>query len=131
MQLAKSTNIVGGFILFVCGIVGCFFPDAVANYYGFVYEQLEAKTTVRVLAGLCMGVGGLLMYFACCCYDQRPVLLSLGVILISFAAPRLLGLIVDGIDQPNMWYELLFEISALLFVVYVHCRCKVAVKSSH
>jgi hypothetical protein len=123
MQLAKSTNIIGGFILLACGVVGCFFPDAVANYYGFVYEQVEAKTTMRVLGGLFMGVGGLLMYFACNSDDQRPVVISLGVILAGFALPRLLGLMVDGIEQPDMWYELLFEICSLLFVVYVYRRC--------
>jgi len=123
MQLAKSTNIIGGFILLACGVVGCFFPDAVANYYGFVYEQVEAKTTMRVLGGLCMGVGGLLMYFAFYSDDQRPVVLSLGVFLASFALPRLLGLMVDGVDQPGMWYEFFFEICSLLFVVYVYRRC--------
>jgi hypothetical protein len=126
MQLAISTNMIGGFILLACGVVGCFSPDAVASYYGFVYEQLEAKTTVRVLAGLCMGVGGLLMYFAYYCDNQRPIIFSLGIILLSFALPRLLGLIVDGFNQPDMWYELLFEIGALLFVVYVYRRYRAA-----
>ena len=126
MQLAKSTNIIGGFILLACGVVGCFFPDVVADYYGFVYAQVEAKTTMRVLAGLCMGVGGLIVYFACRSDDQRPVVLSLGVILASFALPRLLGLMVDGFDQTDMWYELFFEISSILFVAYVYCRCSAA-----
>lgn len=122
MQIAQLTNIIGGFILFVCGIVGCFYPDAVAAYYGFEYVQLEAKTTVRVLAGFCMGVGGLLMHFAYHCANQRPILFSLWVILASFALPRLFGLVVDGVNQPAMWYELAFEVSALVVVGIVFRR---------
>ncbi|MFT7389229.1 MAG: hypothetical protein ACI8VC_002494 [Candidatus Endobugula sp.] len=120
MQLAKSTNIIGGFILLACGVVGCFYPDAVASYYGFVYEQLEAKTTIRVLAGLCMGVGGLLMYFAYRCVDQRPILFSLWVILLSFALPRFLGLLIDGFSQSLMLYELTFEVVAIIVVACIY-----------
>jgi hypothetical protein len=124
MQLAKSTNVIGGFILLLCGVIGCFYPDVVASYYGFVYERLEAKTTIRVLAGLCMGVGGLLIYFAYYCVDQRPVLFSLFVVLLSFAAPRLLGLLLDGFSQTSMWCELAFEAAAIMVVGYVYVRYK-------
>ncbi|MGS2716662.1 DUF4345 family protein [Eionea flava] len=125
MQLTRSTNIIGGLILLACGCIGCFYPDAVAAYYGFEYQQLAAKTTIRVLAGFCMGVGGLLMYFGYHCSDQRPILLSLWVILASFALPRALGLWLDGVDQPTMWPELGFELLALFVVGVIYLRNKV------
>lgn len=124
MQLARSTNIIGGLILLACGWIGCFYPDAVAAYYGFEYQQLDAKTTVRALAGFFAGVGGLLMYFGYRCSNQRPILFSLWVILASFAFPRVLGLWLDGVDQPIMWPELGFELLALLVVGVIYLRYK-------
>lgn len=124
MQLAKSTNIIGGFLLLVCGVVGCFFPDTVAAYYGYSYEQPSATITMRVLAGLFISVGYLLMHFAWQCDNQQPVLFSLWIVLLSFAVPRMLGLWLDGASQSMMWYELGFEVFALVVVAWVYLAYK-------
>lgn len=117
MNIAKTINLTAGVVLLVCGIVACLYPSAVGEYYGMTFVEMDAKTTVRVFGGFCCGVAYLLMYFAWRLEDQIPLLFSLAVILLSFAAPRLLGLIMDGFDQQKMVYELVFEVVSLVFVI--------------
>jgi len=120
MVTSRVVNIVAGSILIGCGVLGCFWPVLVADYYGLVIEQLDAKTMIRTLAGFCAGVGCLLVYFAMHLDNQRPILLVLIVVLLSFALPRTLGLLIDGFAQPLMWYELGFELLALIFVSIIY-----------
>lgn len=120
--MPKITNISAGVLLVLCGLAACFTPLLVADYYGFVFEQIQAKTTLRVIGGFFIGVGGLFIYLALQLKSQQSLLLALIVILVSFALPRILGLIVDGASQEGMWHELAFEVLALLFVIWVYCK---------
>ncbi len=124
MAISKVANIVAGFILMVCGVVGCLWPVSVADYYGLVITLPDAKTMIRSMSGFCAGVGCLFVYFGVFLGDQRPVLLTLMIVLCSFAFPRIVGLLVDGLMQPLMWYELAFELFALLCVSIIYFRDK-------
>lgn len=122
--MPKVVNFIAGVVLLLCGLVGCFYPDLVGEYYGMRFDQLDAKTTVRVLGGFCAGVGSLFVFFAITLQQQRPLLFCLMVVLASFALPRMLGLYIDGFNQASMVYELIFEAISLVFIVGVFLTMK-------
>jgi hypothetical protein len=122
MNMAKSANVIASIVLCVCGVVACLFPAMVGDYYGMAFLEPDAKTTVRVLGGFCCGIAYLLAHFAYRLHDQKPLLFCVAVILLSFALPRFLGLVIDGVDQPKMIYELVFEVVSLMIVVRLYVK---------
>jgi hypothetical protein len=120
----KVVNVLAGILLIACGLAACFWPDGVADDYGMHFIELQAKTTIRVVGGFFLGVGYLFVFFAYTISDQRPLLFCLGIVLASFALPRMLGLFLDGFHQTTMVYELLFELLCLIGVVWMRLRMK-------
>ncbi len=120
MSAAKLTNYVAGLLLMLCGVMACFFPIIVGDYYGMKLEQAQAITTLRVVGGFFISVGWLFIIFARKNAHNKELLFSLLVIMIGFAASRILGLIIDGVQQSSMLYELYFELFCIVFVAYVY-----------
>jgi len=114
--MAKILNISIGVLFLMLGLFGVFFPETVGEYYGWSYQTLQSKTQLRVLLGSFAGIGCLLIYLGYQCADQRPVLFALAILNISYILPRVVGLVVDGLEQPLIMYELLFEVSLLLVI---------------
>lgn len=126
MKAITFTNIVAGVLLFACGIAALFFPNAVADYYGFVYEQLSAKTTMRVIGGFFFAVGYLFIHCSCRADEDTQIMIlhSLLLVMVGFAGARLLGLLLDGFSQPLMMYELIFESVVITWLLVVHTVTK-------
>ena len=120
--MSKYFNIFAGLIFVVLGFIGFLFPDFFAKVYGFSLLSIESKTEVRALSGFSIGVGYLITHFAVLLSNQKVVLFSLGVLLLAFITPRIIGLIIDGVNQPTMIKELGFESIALIVVFFLYKR---------
>jgi hypothetical protein len=122
MNLAKITNLIAGLLLMACGVAACFLPDSVAAYYGFSFDEVQAKTTLRVIGGFFIGVAYLFVYFALRLSNQQPLLYALCILLASFALSRIISIWIDGVVQVGMWYELSFELVSLVLVIMVYIK---------
>jgi uncharacterized protein YjeT (DUF2065 family) len=122
ISMSKYFNIFAGLIFVVLGFIGFLFPDFFAKVYGFSLLSIESKTEVRALSGFSIGVGYLITHFAVLLSNQKVVLFSLGVLLLAFITPRIIGLIIDGVNQPTMIKELGFESIALIVVFFLYKR---------
>lgn len=122
--LMLVTNSVAGLMIVACGLLGVLSPELVADYYGFIYDLPQSKTTMRVLASLFVSSGLILLLAAVFgWWDQFGVLLCLVAVLLAFVFARVLGLSIDGWEQPGMLGELIFELcflcwALLLFALY-------------
>lgn len=118
--MAKIFSSIVGLSFIAVGIIGVFLPEALASFYGFTLQSLQAKTELRAVSGLSLSVGYLLIHFAWVLEKQTIVLLTVMILTFSYLAPRILGLILDGFDQPMMHKELIVELVVLViaFILY-------------
>ena len=124
MNTARYFNIFCALVFIIVGIMGIMYPDGAAKFYGLSLNTLDGKTEIRALSGFGLSVGVVLGYFAFKLDNQKPILLSLGIILLGYIIPRLIGLYLDGINQPIIHKELLFEVVILIITLFFYCRVK-------
>jgi len=122
MRIAKYFIILCGLVYFGFGTFVCLMPDRVSEFYGFGLQGLDAKTELRAIGGLNMGIGVLFVYFALTAIDQKPILFALAVLMCCLVLSRCYGLFVDGYDQPITIKELIFELIVLVAAVGFYWR---------
>jgi len=114
MNSGKYFNILCGLIYLGFGVFICLAPDRVSGFYSFGLQSLDAKTELRAIGGLNIGVGILFVYFALKARDQKPILFALAVLMVC----------IDGVDQPINIKELIFEMIVLMGAVWYLWRNK-------
>jgi len=64
MNIAKYYIILCGLVYLGFGAFVCLMPDRVSDFYSFGLQGLDARTELRAIGGLNIGIGVLLVYFA-------------------------------------------------------------------
>lgn len=118
--MAKVFNLLIALSFIALGIIGVFLPEALASFYGFTLQNIEAKTELRAVSSLSLGVGYLLVYFALVSKKQTVILLCVAGLTFIYFLGRLLGLMLDGFDQPMILKESIIELVVILIALYLY-----------
>ncbi|MDC0948402.1 DUF4345 family protein [Gammaproteobacteria bacterium] len=119
MTLARIYLVVLALGFAVPGLIGLVLPDWVAKQYGFQFNSFEGATEIRSLGAMCVVIG--VMQWVASRRDRwlAAAIDASALLLLALMAGRVVGLLIDGFEQPTIRAELLIESLMLLPVPYL------------
>ena len=118
-NLPKLINLLAGVVLFTANIIPFASPELIYHQaYQIEFTTPQSYTVLRTLSIVLAVMGFLWIWIAIKTTHQIQLLKATFVLVSAFGLGRVVGLLVDGLDQYLTYYELGFEfLSWLVFLV--------------
>jgi len=110
MRFAKLFNVLNGVFYVLFGLYWTFQPRAVGDIFGWEAPGVLGMHELRAYGMFFFAFGMVILAAAFRREDQRPLVLALIVITLSFFVGRALGLVLDGTGPMLTYYEMGLEI---------------------
>jgi len=104
----KIFNYVNGIFYILYGLFGTFLPLKMAGLMGWELSLLGLHQ-VRAISVVMAALGLMSLLYSNKLNDQKSLTLAIIFVTLSFAAGRLLGLVIDGAGPLQTYHELGIE----------------------
>lgn len=119
MKAAKIYNLINGAFYFLFGLYGALIPVRFARVMGWE-PSLLGLHQIRAICTVMAALGIMACAYAYRQKDQTPLLLLFIVVILGFAAGRILGLATDGVGPAQTYFEIGFELfwALVAYIIY-------------